>query len=171
MTKRAIAVLPLLIATGVTIGCDSGVGPAAAGANQAAAVDNVLRCGSVVDDTGFNGRPLTTGLAIALLTEMQLAGGAVSIPRGKPTTAVIGTLDTMAVELMGYSGSRLSDDAEAFAVAEENYHPNGPVDASYARPLEREVAALQRDCPDGRRLGRQWHDAGRAGVSWSALTR
>ena len=38
----------------------------------------------------------------------------------------------MAVELMGYSGSKLSDDAQAFAVAEENYNPDGPVDASYA---------------------------------------
>jgi hypothetical protein len=67
----------------------------------------------------------------------------------------------MAVELIGYSGSRLSDDAQAFAVAEENYHPDGPVDASYAQGLDRDILALQRDCPDGMRLGRQWRAGGR----------
>ncbi len=66
----------------------------------------------------------------------------------------------MAVELMGYSGSRLSDDAEAFAVAELNYNPGGPVDASYAPPLDEDILGLQRDCPDGARLGLRWKRAG-----------
>jgi hypothetical protein len=65
----------------------------------------------------------------------------------------------MAVELMGYSGSKLSGDAEAFAQAEENYNPDGPVDISYARRLNKDILALQRDCPDGLRLGRQRRNA------------
>ena len=158
--KRAVALVPLLVAACVVAGCDSG-GQAAAGGNHVAAVvDNVLTCGSVVDSTGYKGGPLTTDLAIASLTEMELTPGAASIPRGTPTAAVINTLDTMAVELMGYSGSKLSDDAQAFAVAELNYNPNGPFVASYARALERDIAALQRDCPDGMRLGRRWHNGG-----------
>ena len=86
---------------------------------------------------------------------MELASGAASIPRGRPTTADASTLDIMAVELMGYSGSKLSDDAQAFAVAEENYNPDGPVDTSYARPLNGDIVTLERDCPAGMRLGRQ----------------
>jgi hypothetical protein len=59
------------------------------------------------------------------------------------------------VELMGFSGSRLPGGAEAFAQAELNYHPDGPVDASCARPLDLAILLLQRDCPDGVKLGRQ----------------
>jgi hypothetical protein len=65
----------------------------------------------------------------------------------------------MAVELMGYSGSRLSADAEAFAVAELNYDPAGQVDASYAQRLDADILGLQRDCPDGARLGLRWRRA------------
>lgn len=165
--KRATALVPLLLAAGAVVGavavvagCDSG-GAAATGASQAATmVDNVLTCGRVVDSTGYKGGPLTTNLAIASLTEMQLTGGAASIHRGTPTGAVVNTLDTMAVELMGYSGNRLSEDAQAFALAELNYNPDGPVDASYARPLGQAIIALQRDCPDGMRLGRHWRNGG-----------
>ena len=74
----------------------------------------------------------------------------------------------MAVELMGYSGSRLSDDAEAFAQAELNYNPDGPVETSFARPLEVDIAALERDCPDGMRLGRQWRDRPALGLATAA---
>jgi hypothetical protein len=158
--RCAIALVPLLIASWVLAGCDSGASPAAVGENQAAAVRNVLTCGKVVDSTGYENGPLTTDLAIASLTEMQLADVAASIPRGTPTATDTRTLDTMAVELMGYSGSKLSDDAQAFAVAEENYNPDGPVDASYAPGLGRDILALQRDCPAGLRLGRQWRDTG-----------
>ncbi len=160
--KRAVALVPLLVAACVAGGCDAGGvatagGLATAGGSRAAAmVGNVLTCGRVVDSTGYKGGPLTTDLAIASLTVIQLTAGAASIPRGTPTPAVTKTLDTMAVELMGYSGNRLSDDAQAFAVAEINYNPDGPVAASYARPLDQAIAALQRDCPDGLRLGRRW---------------
>jgi hypothetical protein len=160
-SKYVIALVPLLVAAGLSAGCDSGFDPAAAGKSPAAAAGSVLKCGSVVDSTGYMHGPLTTDLAIASLTEMQLAGGQAAIPRRAPTSADTGTLDTMAVELIGYSGSRLSDDAQAFAVAEENYHPDGPVDASYAQGLDRDILALQRDCPDGMRLGRQWRAGGR----------
>ncbi len=113
-----------------------------------------------MDTTGYKDGPLTTDLAVASLTEMQLAGGAASINRGRPTGADTRTLDTMAVELMGYSGSRLSDDAQAFAVAEENYNPDGPVDTSYARSLDTDIVALERDCPGGMRLGLRWRGPG-----------
>lgn len=163
--KRATALVPLLLAAGVAggvvgfAGCDSG-GVAATGGSQAAAmVHNILTCGRVVDPTGYKGGPLTTNLAIASLTEMQLTAGPAIIPRGTPSGTVTSTLDTMAVELMGYSGNRLSEDAQAFAVAELTYNPDGPVDASYARPLDQDIVALQRDCPDGTRLGRQWRTA------------
>jgi hypothetical protein len=155
--KRAVALVPLLVAAGVIAGCDSG--GQASGGNHVAA-DNSLACGSVVDSTGYKGGPLTTDLAIASLTEMELSPGAATISRGTPTRAVIDTLDTMAVELMGYSGSKLSADAQAFALAELNYNPNGPFVASYAPALGQDIAALQRDCPDGTRLGRQWHNGG-----------
>jgi hypothetical protein len=155
-TKSAITGVLLLAAAGLIAGCGPGAGLAAVDGSQAAAAGNVLRCGKVVDSTGYDRGPLTADLAVASLTEMQLTDWAASIPSGRPTSADTSTLDTMAVELMGYSGSKLSDDAQAFAVAEENYNPDGPVDASYAQLLDRDIRALQRDCPDGVRLGRQW---------------
>ena len=143
-----------LIATG-----DYGTPPAAA------AVSNVLRCGTVVDPAGYKNGPLTANLAVALLAgtrltaDTQLTAGVAGIPGGRPSLADASTLDTMAVELMGYSGSRLSDDAQAFAVAELNYDPSGPVDPSYAQRLDADILGLQRDCPDGARLGQQWRKA------------
>jgi hypothetical protein len=131
-------------------GCDHGV-PADGGV----AARNILTCGRVVDSTGYKQGPLTADLAIASLTAMPLAAG------GRPTSADVDTLDTMAVELMGYSGTRLADDAQAFAVTEFNYHPAGPVDAAYARPLDQSIRALQRDCPDGMRLGLRWRRGAR----------
>jgi hypothetical protein len=50
----------------------------------------------------------------------------------------------------------LADDAQASAVTEFNYHPAGPVHASCAKPLDQNIRAVQRDCPDGRRLGLRW---------------
>jgi hypothetical protein len=150
--KRAIALMPLLVACGLVAGCGSGAG-------AVATVSTVLNCGRVVDPTGYQEEPLTVDRAIGLLTEMELAGGAASIPKGRPDGAETSTLDVVAVELMGYSGSRLSDDAEAFAQAELNYNPDGPVETSFARPLEGDIATLERDCPDGMRLGRQWRDS------------
>jgi hypothetical protein len=158
-TKQAIALVLSLAASGVIAGCGSGTGLAAARGGQALSLSNVLTCGTVVDSTGYNRGPLTTNLAIASLTALQLASGRADIPSGTPTSADTSTLDTMAVELMGYSGSKLSGDAEAFAQAEENYNPDGPVDISYARRLNKDILALQRDCPDGLRLGRQRRNA------------
>jgi hypothetical protein len=57
----------------------------------------------------------------------------------------------MAVELIGHRGNKLSGDAQAFALDELNYNPDGPVEKAYARPLAADIAALQRDCPDGGR--------------------
>jgi hypothetical protein len=33
--------------------------------------------------------------------------------------------------------------------------PSGPVDVSYGQPLENDILALQRDCPQGTILGTQ----------------
>jgi hypothetical protein len=142
--KYAVALVLSLAGSGLIAACGS------------AAPGIVLKCRSVLDSTGYKNGPLTTDLAIASLTKVQFAAEAASIPRGKPTRAVTRTLDVMAVELMGYSGSKLSDDAQAFAVAEENYHPDGLVDTSYAQPMSRDILALERDCPAGVRLGRRW---------------
>ena len=158
--KSAITLAVSLAAAGMIAGCASGADPAAVGGSAPPAPGIVLTCGSIVDTTGYNDGPLTTDLVVASLTEMQLAGGAASIPRGRPTGADTRTLDTMAVELMGYSGSRLADDAQAFAVAEENYNPDGPVDTSYAQPLDTDIVALERDCPGGMQLGRRWRGPG-----------
>src|ERR1700743_3459993 len=164
MTTRSAITLAVVLATsgltasGMIAGCGYG-SPAGVGGRPAAA-GNVLRCGSVVDSTGYKQGPLTTDLAVAFLTHLQLTGGAADIPRGRPTSADTSTLDTMAVELMGYSGSRLSGDAEAFAVAELNYNPGGPVDATYAQQLNADIVSLQRDCPDGARLGLRWERGG-----------
>jgi hypothetical protein len=155
--RSAITLAVVLAASGMIAGC--GYGTPAAVSGRAAAAGNVLRCGSVVDSTGYKRGPLTTNLAVAFLTRLRLSSGAADIPRGRPTSADTSTLDTMAVELMGYSGSRLSDDAAAFAVAELNYNPGGPVDTSYAQRLDTGILALQRDCPDGMRLGAQWKRA------------
>lgn len=157
-SKRAIIVVASLVASGMIAGCDYGVPAAASGGT--AAPGNVLRCSSVVDSTGYKHGPLTTDLAVAYLTDMQLTGGGARISRGKPTAADTSTLDTTAVELMGFSGSKLSGDAEAFAQAELNYNPDGPVYTSYARPLDLAILLLQRDCPDGAQLGRQWRAGG-----------
>jgi hypothetical protein len=157
--KLAITLALSLATSGVVAGCAPGDGPATAG-GAPPAPGIALTCGSVVDSTGYENGPLTANLAVASLTAMQLAGGAASISRGRPTGAVTRTLDVMSVELMGYAGSKLSADAQAFAVAELNYNPDGPVDTSYARPLEAGILALESDCPDGTRLGRRWHGAG-----------
>jgi hypothetical protein len=153
-TKTASALAALLavagLVVGVIAGCDYGV-PAG---GRDAAPRNILTCGRVVDSTGYKQGPLTANLAIASLTAIPLAAG------GKPTSADVDTLDTMAVELMGYSGTRLAADAQAFAVAEFHYHLVGRVNAAYARPLDQTIRALQRDCPSGLRLGLRWKRAG-----------
>jgi hypothetical protein len=140
----AIALLPLLIAGGVTAGCSSGGPPAVH-------VSNALNCGRVVDqdNTGYLGGPLTVKRAITLLTKVQRSGGAARIHTGKLNAADRATLDLVAIDLLGYSGSKLSDDAAAFARSELSYSPNagGPVDKSYARPLVSGIAALAKDCP------------------------
>lgn len=158
--KYAVALVLSLAGSGLIAACGSGSGPAAVGGREPAAPGIILKCRSVVDSTGYKNGPLTTDLAIAFLTKLQLAADAATIPSGRPTHAVTRTLDVMAVELMGYSGSKLSDDAQAFAVAEENYDPDGPVDASYAHPMSGDILALERDCPAGMRLGRRWRDGG-----------
>lgn len=141
--KGAIALLPLLVACGVTDGCSSGGTPVVQ-------VSKALNCGQVVDqdNTGYLGGPLTAGRAIGLLTELQRSGGA-RIPEGKLGAADQTTLDIVAIDLLGYSGSKLSDDAMAFARTELSYAPDsgGPVDTSYARLLEGDIAVLAQDCP------------------------
>jgi hypothetical protein len=141
---------------GVIAGCDYGVPSAGPGP----APRNILTCGRVVDPTGYKQGPLTANLAIASLTAMPLAAGTAGIAGGKPASADAGTLDTMAVELMGYSGTRLAADAQAFAATEFRYNPDGPVDTAYAGPLDQNIRALQRDCPSGLRLGLRWRRAG-----------
>jgi hypothetical protein len=152
-TRSAIAVAALLTAVGLIIWGDYGVPD---GDGGAAAAGLALRCGSVVDSAGYQQGPLTASLAVASLTALPFADGAAGNPGGSPTSADASTLDTMAVELIGYSGSALADDAQAFAAAEFNYNPADPVDASYARPLGQAIRALQRDCPGGARLGLHW---------------
>jgi hypothetical protein len=150
--KPAIALVSLLVTSGMIAGCASGTGPAVP-------ASTVLTCGTVVDTTAYHGGPLTAGLAIAFLTDIQLTDGAANIPRGTPSSADTSTLDAAAAELIGYSGSELSDDAAAFALAEEYYNPDGPIDTSYGRRLDNDILALERDCPDGMKLGGQWRNA------------
>jgi hypothetical protein len=149
--KYAIALVPSLVASGMIAGCASGPGPTAAELTS-----NALTCSTVVDSTGYRDGPLSVGLAIAELTEMQLTGGSVSIPRGRPSAADTSMLDTMSVELVGYSGSKLSSDATAFVIAEQNYNPEGPVETAYAGSLDGDISALQGDCPAAAALGQQW---------------
>ena len=161
MTRSAIALAALLAGTalaavGLIAAGDYGV---PAGDDDAAAVARALHCGSVVDSAGYRQGPLTASLAVASLTALPFAGGAPGAPGSRPTGADVTTLDTIAVELMGYSGSRLADDAQAFAEAEVSYNPNGPVDVAYAGPLGQAIRALQRDCPGGTRLGLRWRRA------------
>ena len=144
--KAAIALLPLLVASGLTAGCSSGAAPALP-------VSNSLSCGRVVDqdNTGYLGGPLTAGREIALLTGLERAGGAARISAGTLDAADRGILDLAGIDLLGYSGSKLSTDATAFAQAELSYSANSddPVDTSYARPLESGIAVLAKDCPSG----------------------
>ena len=144
--KGAIALLPLLVASGVTVGCSSGAVPVAP-------VSNPLSCDRVVDqdNTGYLGGPLTAGREIALLTGLEQAGGAARISAGKLDAADRSTLDLVGVDLLGYSGSKLAGDATAFARAELSYSASSgdPVDTSYAQPLESGIAVLAKDCPLG----------------------
>jgi hypothetical protein len=153
-TARALAVLLAVagLIVGVIAGCDYGI-PAG---SRGAAPSNILTCGRVVDSTGYKQGPLTANLAIASLTALPLAASPAGIAGGKPTTADVDILDTMGAELIGYSGTRLAADAQAFAVTEFKYHPTGPVNMAYARPLDQNIRALQRDCPSGLRLGLRW---------------
>lgn len=173
MTRPAITLTALLgaaalAAAGVIAGGDYGV-PAGHGGDAAAV--RTLHCGSVVDSTGYRQGPLTASLAVASLTAMPLAGAPASVSGGPPAGAYATTLDTMAVELMGYSGTKLADDAQAFAASEVGYNPAGPVDPSYARPLGEYIRALQRDCPGGARLGLRWREpAGRRSLARGAAS-
>jgi hypothetical protein len=155
--RCAVALVPLLVACGVTAGCSPRGG-------LAARSGTALDCGMVVDPdpTGYlGGRPLTAGRAVAMLTEWQRAAGAARIAKGTLSTADRRTLDTVAVELLGYSGNKLSADATAFARAELDYSPNGlPPDTAYARLLEDDIAALDYDCPSGPEPGVQHPDGG-----------
>ena len=161
--KGAIALLPLLVAPGVTVGCSSGAAPVAP-------VSNPLSCGRVVDqdNTGYLGGPLTAGREIALLTGLERAGGAARISAGKLDAADRSTLDLVGVDLLGYSGSKLSGDATAFARAELSYSASSgdPVDTSYAQPLESGIAVLAKDCPLGLALdARRRASSGRAAAT------
>jgi len=149
--KYALALVPSLVASGMIAGCAPGPGPTAADLTS-----NALTCSTVVDSTGYRDGPLSVGLAIAELTEMQLTDGSVDIPRGRPSAADTNMLDTMSVELVGYSGNKLSSDATAFAIAEDNYNPEGPVETAYVGPLDADISALQADCPAATALGQQW---------------
>lgn len=162
MTRPAITVTALLTAAGLAAAglVASGDYGVPAGHGGAAAAVRTLHCGSVVDSTGYRQGPLTASLAVASLTAMPLAGAAAGISGGRPTSADASTLDTMAVELMGYSGSKLAADAQAFAASEVGYNPAGPVNPAYARPLDAGIRALQRDCPGGARLGLRWRGSG-----------
>lgn len=52
---------------------------------------------------------------------------------------------------LGLEGSRapskLESDAQNYAQAEENYGAAGPVNTVYAHVLEKDIAALEKDCP------------------------
>lgn len=142
--KGAIALVPLLAACAVTVGCSSG------GARQAAQLSSALDCGRVVDTdaSGYLGGPITASRAIAMLTKVRQAGGATRIRKGTLSHADLSTMDIVALDLLGYAGGRLSADATAFARAELSYSPTGyAVNTAYARPLEGGIAALERDCP------------------------
>jgi hypothetical protein len=153
--KYAIGLVPSLVAWGMIAGCSSA--PALMATDL---TSNALTCSSVVDSTGYRGGPLSVGLAIAELTEMELTDGAANLPRGTPSAADTSLLDTMSVELVGYSGNQLSSDATAFVIAEDNYDPDGPVETAYAASLDGDIAALQGDCPAAAALGQQWRGVG-----------
>ena len=74
-----------------------------------------------------------------------------AVAAGTLDAADRGILDLAGIDLLGYSGSKLSGDAAAFARAELSYSANSgdPVDTSYARPLESGIAVLAKDCPLG----------------------
>lgn len=139
--KRTLALLALLLAMGGAVaGCASNPAPATP-------ASTAITCTTVVDATGQQGGPLTPHLAIRSLAAMLRGGGEARIHRGRPDGADASTLDVMAVELMGHRGNKLSADAQDFAQAELNYNPDGPVETAYARPLDDDIRALQRDCP------------------------
>jgi hypothetical protein len=186
VSKPAAALVPLLVASSVIVaGCAAGSKPvasqhaaaavssqngsAAASADGSSAapangpavpVTNALTCATVVDSTGYQNGPLTTNIAVAFLTDMELTDGVASIPAGTPSSDDTNILNTMATELANYSGSQLSTDAEQFSQDEQGYNPDGPVDTSYAQPLDQDIIALERDCPQGTTLGEQWRNKG-----------
>jgi hypothetical protein len=134
--------------------------PAAPVASPVAPVSDSLACGTVVDATGYKNGPLTTNLAVAFLTDMELTDGVANIPAGTPSSADTNILDSTATELENYSGNKLSDDAEQFSEDEQGYNPDGPVDISYAQPLFQDILTLEKDCPQGTTLGEQWRNEG-----------
>lgn len=148
--RCAIALVPLLVTCAATAGCSPGGG-------QAPRVAVTLSCGMVVDPdaTGYFGAPLTAARAVETLTELE-RGAAAAITKGTLSSTDRRTLDAMAAELIGFSGNKLSDDAAAFVKAELAYSPAYlPVDTSYARPLEADIADLERDCPPAPERGVQ----------------
>jgi hypothetical protein len=134
--------------------------PAAPAASPVAPVSSTLTCTSVLDPTGYKNGPLTTNIAVAYLTDMELTDGVANIPAGTPSSDDTNILDSVAMELENYSGNQLSTDAEQFSQDEQSYNPDGPVDTSYAQPLDQDIIALERDCPQGTTMGEQWRNSG-----------
>ncbi|HXL87457.1 MAG TPA: hypothetical protein VN969_00495 [Streptosporangiaceae bacterium] len=172
--KRPLLLAPVL-AVGLAAGCGSSSSGGSSAASPARAVSpasgspagrpaapvrRVLTCSTVLDPHGYDNGPLTTNTAIGYLTYLQLTRWAANIPKGTPGETDINILVTMAGELENYSGSSLSTDAEQFVLDEQGYNPDGPIAVSYAQPLKNDISALMRDCPDGAKLGLNWHNEG-----------
>jgi hypothetical protein len=172
--KRPLLLVPVL-AVSLAAGCGSASSIIGSPANPARAVSpgsgspagspaapasRMLACTTVLDPAGYDNGPLTTNIAIAFLTYLQLTRWAANIPKGTPGESDINILVTMSTELENYSGSSLSTDAEQFVLDEQAYNPDGPITVSYAQPLKNDISALMRDCPDGAKLGLNWHNEG-----------
>jgi len=176
ITRHAIVLVSVLIASCMIAGCGAGSGSTAShhspavvsspDKTQAPPADsspdvpasNALTCDTVVDPTGYSNGPLTANLAVAFLTDMELTDGVANLPAGAPTSADSNILDTMATNLQNYSGNQLSADAAQFSEDEQSYDPDGPVDTSYAQPLLQDIIALEKDCPKGTTLGEKWRN-------------
>jgi hypothetical protein len=178
IARQSTVLVPLLVVFGALAGCAAGTSsaashhvaaavssaaavgsaPAAPADSPAAPVSSALTCSTVLDPSGYKNGPLTTNIAIAFLTDMELTDGVANIPAGTPSSADTNILDTMVTELENYSGNQLSTDAAQFSQDEQGYNPDGPVDTSYAQPLVQDISALERDCPQGAEMGEQWRN-------------
>ena len=115
---------------------------------------SAFTCSTVVDSNDStspfkvvkDGGSLTAQEAIAYL-EALVIGDTDNLSVGNANGTAAGILDGARSDLMNHHLDKLADDAQKFANDEQDYNPDGPVDASQWPAVQSDIFTLGKDCP------------------------